>query len=78
MAEALNQSNNSEESSVSYYRIFCTIADLFQVGRTLFDFGRFFTNRGGRPSGSKDPNDTEFNTPPSGRAHRESRERDRT
>lgn len=77
LAEALNQSNNSEESSGSYYRIFRIIADLSQIGRTLFDFGRFFTNRGGHTSGSRDSNDTEFTTPPSGRAHRERRERDR-
>jgi len=77
LAGALNQSNNSEESSGSYYRIFRIIADLSQIGRTLFDFGRFFTNRGGHTSGSRDSNDTEFTTPPSGRAHRERRERDR-
>ncbi len=70
LADALNQSNNSKESSGSSYGIFRTIVDLFQAGR-------FFANRRGRRSGSRDPNDSEFNTPPSGRAHRENRERDR-
>ena len=56
------------------YEIFRIIADLFQVGRTLFDFGRFFNNKGRRHSGSRNPNDTEFNSSSFGRAHRESRE----
>jgi len=69
VAEALNQSNNSDGS---YSRIFRTVVDLFQFGRTLFDLRRFFTDRdGGRPSGRRNPNDTDFNTPPSGSAHRD-------
>lgn len=72
LADALNQPNNSEESSGSSYRVLRAIGDLFQVSRTLFDLRRFFANRdGGRPSGRRNPNGTEFNTPPSGSAHRD-------
>ena len=73
LVDALNQHNNSsEESSGSSYGVLRAIADLFQVSRTLFDLRRFFANRdGGRPSGRRNPNDTEFNTPPSGSAHRD-------
>lgn len=72
LVDALNQPNNSEESSGSSYGVLRAIGDLFQVSRTLFDLRRFFANRdGGRPSGRRNPNDTEFNTPPSGSAHRD-------
>ena len=72
LVDALNQHNNSEESSGSSYGVLRAIGDLFQVSRTLFDLRRFFANRdGGQASGRRNPNDTEFNTPPSGSAHRD-------
>ena len=72
LADAVNnQRTNSEESSGSYYGVFRTINDLFQVGRGLFDLRRFFANRdAGRLSGTRDPKDTGFSTPPSGSARR--------
>ena len=72
VAEAHRQLAESNNSS----RRFRIIGDLFHFARTLFGLGQFFTNRDrdGRPSGRRDPNDTEFNTPSSVSAHRARRD----
>ena len=75
VVEALKQ-RSQEESTRRYIDYVARAIDLVQIGRNLFDFARFgWRNRNGRPSGNRNPGDSNFDTPPSGSAFRENRSR---
>lgn len=71
VVEALKQ-RSQEESTRRYIDYVARASDLVQIGRNLLGFARFgWRNRNGRPSGNRNPGDSNFDTPPSGRAYRE-------
>lgn len=73
MAEAIEQ-YNKERSISRYFDMFRGLQGLVELAR--IGFARFGNiNSGGRPSGTRNPEESDYDTPPSGRAFRDNQSR---